>query len=154
MQRISNYTFYTFNILLLYYNKKNVVRFKFVTLIFMGYPRVYAKIMTNIWMWNTVFFFFLFLKIEVMQRTTIKCWPIKRFLTTMRILAWLAINLKGVRKSSSVHFAVASMRVVCHSISLKRRISPLPGSLIRVDLRSLGVCHVGDIDWTLTLESC
>ena len=70
--------------------------------------------------------------------------PLSRFFITMRILAWLAISRSGVSASfAKLSSADASMRVVCHSISLNNRISPRDVSRMRVVRRSFVALQVG-----------
>ena len=73
----------------------------------------------------------------------------------MRVLLWLAIRRSGVvaRVGSPVSSALASMRSVCHSASLKMRISPRSSSLMRVSRRS-PVCHRGVLLWMMMREIC
>ena len=80
--------------------------------------------------------------------------PNNLFLMVILILDWLAMRRSGVvmRLGSPRSRAFASILSVCHSASLKMRISPLMSSLSRVRRRSPD-SHVGVLLCTIILDS-
>ena len=77
--------------------------------------------------------------------------PLSFFFRMILILDWLAISLSGVVVSLSR--ALASILVVCQSISLNSRISPSTSFLIRDCRRSVNKFQLGVRLCTFTLDS-